>query len=258
MTNIILTGAAGRMGRAVLNVLPNFSGLHLVGAVDVVGHPQIGKAIFRNIKLSSDLAAVIKGGDVLIDFTSAESSVTNLKMAISAGMPVVICATGHNEDQKAEINALSKKAAIVFSPNLSVGVNVMWELIKKTAAILGKEYQIDIVETHHIHKKDAPSGTAKKILEVVAASGGYNLNKDVFFHMEGSEMPEGKKIKVKSIREGEVVGDHTIVFTSPYERLEITHRAFSREVFAAGALRAASWIIGKKAGLYDMGDVLAI
>ena len=238
MVNLILTGAAGRMGQAILSVLPGFRNLQLAGAVGAIGHPNIGKSIYKGVKLTGDLSSIIKDGDVVIDFTGAESSVTNLKIAASAKKPVVIGSTGHDSNQRAELVSLSKKIPIVCSPNMSVGVNTMWKLIEMTTLALGKNYQIDIVETHHIHKKDAPSGTAKKMLEIVAEAGGHS--------------------SVKSIREGEVVGDHTIIFTSPYERLEITHRAFSREVFAVGALRAAEWVIGKPAGLYDIGDVLNI
>jgi 4-hydroxy-tetrahydrodipicolinate reductase len=272
MANIILAGAAGRMGQAILNVLPSFRGISLRAAIAEKGHPQDGKPIYKNTRLTSDLSAVINDGDVLVDFTTAEVSINNLKMAAAVKKAAVLGTTGHSPEQRSEILSLSKIVPIVFSPNMSVGVNLMWKLIEESASALGKDYQIDIVETHHMHKKDAPSGTAKKMLEVVASSGGYNLKKDVFFHVEDIGRPasvgetspaeagrtKDSKISVKSIREGEVVGDHTILFTSPYERIEITHRAFSREVFAVGALRAALWIVDKPAGLYSMSDVLDI
>lgn len=241
MSNIILTGAAGRMGQAILSILPSFRGMHLVGAIESSGHPQSGKAIYKNIKLTSDLAAIVKNCDVVVDFTGAESSITNLKMAASSGRACIIGATGHDSTQRAEIMAMSKIVPVVFSSNMSVGVNAMWRLIGEAVKMLGKKYQIDIVETHHVHKKDKPSGTAKKMIEIVTEKGGYELNKNLL---------------VTSIREGEVVGDHTIIFTNPNERLEITHHAFSRETFANGALRAAEWIVDKKPGLYDMADVL--
>lgn len=229
------------MGQAILSILPSFRGMHLVGAIEASGHPQMGKAIYKNIKLTGDLTAITKNCDVIVDFTGAEASITNLKMAASAGKPCVIGATGHDSTQRAEIVAMSKIIPIVHSPNMSVGVNTMWWLIGEAVKMLGKKYQVDIVETHHVHKKDKPSGTAKKMFEIVTSGGGYELNKNVF---------------VTSIREGEVVGDHTIIFTNPNERLEITHHAFSRAAFANGALRAAEWIVDKKPGLYDMADVL--
>lgn len=258
MMKLILIGAAGRMGQAVLKVLPSFTDIELLHAIDMKGHPQAGKKIYKNVRLETELEGVVSESDVIIDFTTAESSMTNLKMAANAGRPIVIGTTGHTADDKGLIKSLSKSIPIVYSPNMSVGVNSMWKIVEEAVLLLGKDYQIDIVETHHVHKKDAPSGTAKKILDIVAQSGGFDLNKDVYLHSDNVKSQEKKRISVKSIREGEVVGDHAIFFTSPYERLEITHRAFSREVFANGALRAARWIVGKPPSLYDMSDVLGI
>ena len=287
MINIILSGAAGRMGHAVLDVLPNFKELELIAAIEAAGHPELGKKVHKNVKLTHDIAGHSGAGRraVLVDFSTTGSAITNLKAASAAKIPAVVGVTGFNAEQKGEISAMSRSIPIVWSPNMSIGVNVMWRLIEDAATFLGKDYQIDIVETHHVHKKDAPSGTAKKMIEIVAERGGYHLKKDVFFHAEGSGgvIPEAvigdltntvkcggsplnaagmtdkkAKIKVRSIREGEVVGDHTIIFTSPYERLEVTHRAFSRGVFANGALRAALWVAQQKPGLYEMKDVLSI
>lgn len=240
MIKLILTGAGGRMGTAVLSLLPSFKKIQLTAAIEVKGHPNLGKNVCEGVKLSSDLSAALKNSDVLLDFTGAESSINNLKMASSANKPIIICATGHDSDQRANIVSISKIIPVVCSPNMSVGVNVMFNLVKEAAGYLGKDYKIDIVETHHVHKKDAPSGTAKKLLEAAVESSGYKPT----------------QIPVKSIREGEVVGDHTITFSNPYEILEITHKAMSREVFANGALKAVEWIVGKKPGLYGMGDVL--
>ena len=270
MKKIALAGACGRMGTAIIGLLPNFSDLRLVAALDVVGHLKIGSKVSENsdVKFSSDTAGALQISDVLVDFTGAESAMVNLKFALAAGKPIIIGATGLAQEARTEILAASKKIPIVYSPNMSVGVNVLWKLVAEAAALLGKDYHVDVVETHHVHKKDAPSGTAKKIMELVADNGGYNLNKDVFFYLENeaangshsTKMPKSRdgKIIVKSIREGEVVGDHSIIFTSPYERLELSHRAFTREVFANGALKAASWIYGKEAGLYEMSDVIGI
>jgi len=288
MINIILSGAAGRMGQAILNVLPNFKELGLACAVEATGHPSVGKVVCKKLKLTNNFSCrdELSKSTVLIDFSTTDSAIVNLKKAANSGIGTVIGVTGFSADQRAEIKAISKTLPIVISPNMSVGVNVMLKIIEETAKLMGHDYQIDIVEAHHIHKKDSPSGTAKKMMDIVAKAGGYSLNKDVFMHIEGEndnvipEVVDGdpkgaivsgrsplkaavmtaekKKINVKSIREGEIVGDHTIIFTSPYERLEITHRAFSREVFAMGALRAAMWVVGKKPGMYDMGDVLKI
>lgn len=242
MIKVILIGASGRMGQAILKILPLFADIELIHAVDMKGHPQAGKKIYKNVKLETELEGIVSESDVIIDFTTIESSMTNLKMAASAGKPIVIGTTGHTADDKGLIKSLSKSIPIVYSPNMSVGVNSMWKIVEEAASLLGKDYRIEVVETHHVHKKDSPSGTAKKILDIVTQSGGF----------------DPKKINVKSIREGEIVGDHTIIFTNLYESIEITHKAFSREVFANGALRAARWIVGKKPALYDMSDVLGI
>lgn len=230
MIKLILTGAAGRMGQMVVKILPQHKNIKLAGSIDTTAHPEMG--------ITTDLAGVVKNADVVVDFTGAGPSISNLKIAESTKKPIVIASTGHDARQVALIKTASQTIPIVYSPNMSVGVNVLWKLIKEAAIIFGKDYKINIVETHHVHKKDAPSGTAKKMLEVVSEAG--------------------TTAEVKSIREGEVVGDHTITFAGPYETLSITHRAFSREVFADGALRAAEWIVDKKAGLYDMEDVLGL
>lgn len=234
----VLTGAAGKMGRAVLKILPSFQGVSLFAAIGEKGDPALGKPIFRNIKLESDVSKFIEGCDCVVDFTNPAASTINLKLASAAKKPIVIGTTGHTADERAHILSASKVIPIVFSPNMSIGVNTMWKLIEIASGLLGKDYKVDIVETHHVHKKDSPSGTAKKMLEIVTDAGG--------------------KAEIKSIREGEVVGNHTITFSSPYEQLEITHRALSREVFAAGAIRAALWVVGKPAGLYDMENVLGM
>ncbi|PIR16770.1 MAG: 4-hydroxy-tetrahydrodipicolinate reductase [Deltaproteobacteria bacterium CG11_big_fil_rev_8_21_14_0_20_49_13] len=248
MIKISLFGAAGRMGGAILNVLPSFKNITLAHAVESADFPHTGKKIGKGMDLEHDHSHALDDIDVAIDFTWAESSITNLKFAAASHKPMVIGATGHNAEQKAHILSASKIIPIVLSPNMSVGVNTMWKLIEEAASILDKDYKIDIVESHHVHKKDAPSGTAKKMIEEV---GGKNK--------EGRwMMDDGREIEVRSIREGDVAGDHTITFTSPYEKLEITHRAFSREVFAAGALKAAEWVVGKRPGLYGMSEVLDI
>ena len=176
---------------------------------------------------------------IIIDFSAPEGTEKALTLACERKTPIVIGTTGLNETQKAQVIATSKVIPVVFSPNMSVGVNLLFKLIETAAKALGKEYKIEIAETHHIHKKDKPSGTAKMMGEIV-------------------EKITKEKPLIKSIREGEVVGDHTIVFGSDAEHLAILHRAINREVFAAGALRAAKWLLGKRHGLYTMQDVLEL
>lgn len=217
MTKLVVIGSAGRMGQAIIKIIPNFKEAVLAAEVD----------------LSGNLADALKKGDVAIDFTNAAASIENLNAVVAAGKPLVIGTTGHDEKALMKIANAAKIVPIVYSPNMSVGVNAMWELIGRAAGLLGKGYDVEISETHHAGKKDAPSGTAKKMAEI---SGG--------------------NVPIKSLRKGDVVGEHTIVFKNNYESLEITHKAFSREVFAVGAVRAALWVADKKPGLYGMGDVL--
>lgn len=226
MTKIVITGAAGRMGQRIISLASGEKDIKVVGAVDI----------------GDSLEKVISGGDVLIDFSHADATLSHLKTAARLKKAAVVGTTGHSEGQKKEIEKISRELPLVFAPNMSVGVNVMWKVIAEAAKILGKDFKVSIKEVHHIHKKDKPSGTALEIVNVLSNAAGW----------KAAEIP------VESIREGEVVGDHMTFFTGPGEILEITHRADSRDTFAAGALRAARWIVGKKPGLYTMQDVLGI
>lgn len=238
MVKIMLTGACGRMGRAILKLLPDFKDVSLACAVEAPGNLMIGKLIYGDVELGKDPGDRIKDCDVVVDFTGAEASIGVARTAAAAKKPLVIGSTGHDADQRAHILSLSREIPIVYSPNMSVGVNTMFKLIDDAARAMGGDYKIEIVETHHIHKKDSPSGTARKMMDILKSAG--------------------LKCEVRSIREGEVIGDHTVTFAGPYETLSITHHAVSREVFAAGALKAALWVAGKRPGLYDMKDVLNI
>jgi 4-hydroxy-tetrahydrodipicolinate reductase len=264
MTNIIIHGAAGRMGQTILKFVPHFPNLRLVGAVDQINQPSLGKDAGTvtnlppvGVELSSDLSGIIKNASVIIDFSTPASSILAVDMAAAAGKAMVIGTTGHNAEQKSHIKSASREIPIVFSPNMSVGVNLVWKLIEIASQTLSKDYNVDIVETHHVHKKDAPSGTAKRILEIVTQATGHDINKDVLFYENANPEPMPRKaINVKSIREGEFAGTHVTIFTSPRDRIEINHHAFTRDIFAEGALKAAEWIKSKQHGLYDMQDVL--
>ncbi len=223
MTKIIVIGAKGRMGQRIIARLKENPALKLAGEVD----------------LGDSLEKVLGSADVFIDFSSAETTVSNLQTAAKLGKAAVIGTTGHSPAQKKEIEALSKKIPIVMAPNMSVGVNVLWKIIADAARLLGADYDVGIVETHHTQKKDSPSGTALKAAEVL-------------------KKQTSKEIQIQAFRGGDVVGDHTVTFWGNGERLEITHQATSRDTFALGALRAAQWIVGKPNGLYSMADVLGI
>ncbi|HEV3392326.1 MAG TPA: 4-hydroxy-tetrahydrodipicolinate reductase [Chthoniobacterales bacterium] len=220
---VALIGARGRMGRTIVDLAKNDS------KIDIVAQSDIGDAI----------DAAVKDCDVAIDFSNANATDEICRAASQNRKALVIGTTGHSPEQRNVIEKTAKSVPIVFASNFSVGVNTLFALTRRAAEILGSEFKPEIVETHHTQKKDAPSGTAKALGEILKEAGK-------------SDVP------IQSIREGDVVGEHTVTFVGPSERLELTHRAESREIFARGALRAAEWIVGKPAGLYSMQGVLGI
>ena len=267
MPGVAVCGAMGRMGRAILAVLKERPyGLVLAGAVEAPGHPLLGQDAFEaagagkaGVPVTDDLAAALAGADVAIDFTGPEGSARNAETAAAGGKAIVIGSTGLSPGQSARILAAASRIAVVQSPNMSVGVNLMFKVAADVARVLGEEYDVEIVETHHRFKKDAPSGTAVKLADAVAAALGRNMEEVGMYGRRGmvGERPR-KEIGVFAVRAGDVVGEHTLVFGGIGERLEITHRAHSRDTFARGAVRAAAWVSGKPAGLYDMAAVLGI
>ena len=220
---VALIGARGRMGQTILDLAKNDP------KIDIVAQCDLGDAI----------DAAIKDSDVAIDFSNASSIEEVCRAATQARKALVVGTTGHSPEQRQLIEKAAKSLPIVFASNFSVGVNALFALTRNAAEILGSEFKPEIVETHHTKKKDAPSGTAKTLGEILKAE----LKID---------------IPIESIREGDVVGEHTVTLVGPAERLELTHRAGSREIFASGALRAAQWVVGKSPGLYSMQDVLGI
>jgi 4-hydroxy-tetrahydrodipicolinate reductase len=265
MANVVVTGAAGRMGIQIVGMVKEAAGLTLTGAVERPGYPtgQDAGLIARVGPLGVDivdaLGKALSGADVVIDFTSFEASVRHAETCAAKGVAIVIGSTGFTAEAKAKVAAAAKKIPIVLSPNMSVGVNVMFDLVKRAAAILGDGYDIEIVELHHKLKKDAPSGTAMRLAEVAAEARGFDPLKELTYARHGmvGERP-AREIGVQTIRGGDIVGEHTVFYCGQGERLEITHRATSRDQFARGAVRAAQWLAGKPAGLYDMADVLGL
>ena len=267
MPGVVVCGAMGRMGRAILSVLRERPyGLVLAGAVESPGNPLLGHDAFEaagagkaGVTVTGDLGKALAAADAVIDFTGAESSVRNAEIASAAGKPIVVGSTGLSPEQSARIRGAAGRVAVVQSPNMSVGVNLMFKVAADVARILGEEYDVEIVETHHRFKKDAPSGTAVKLADCVAGALGRKMTEVGVYGRQGmaGERPR-KEIGVFAVRAGDVVGEHTLVFGGIGERFEITHRAHSRDTFARGAVRAAAWVLGKPAGLYDMADVLGI
>jgi 4-hydroxy-tetrahydrodipicolinate reductase len=254
---IAVCGAAGRMGQAIISVAKSDENVQVCGAFEYENSPALG---FGNPSLlaSSELEKFLPEADVLIDFTSPDSALKNLEAARRLKKPVVIGTTGFISEQKNKIAEIAKEMPIVMSPNMSVGVNLLFKLVEEVAAKI-PDYDIEMVELHHNKKKDSPSGTAVKLSEIAAKAIGKNIS-DIGVYGRKSVMAERRKdeIGVLSVRAGDIVGDHTVYFAGPGERLELTHRAHSRDTFAAGAIRAAKWIIGKEPGLYDMQDVLGL
>jgi 4-hydroxy-tetrahydrodipicolinate reductase len=262
----ILIGAAGRMGLRVLTAIHGTPNILLVGAVERKDHPQLGRDIGEiaglekwKIPLVGDLAEVIEVGDVTIEFTNAESSVKNLRVAAEKGKAAVIGSTGLAPHQIKEVQDLTRKIPCVLSPNMSVGVNVMFKAIRDLAKVLGDDYDVEVIEAHHRMKKDAPSGTAVKMGQILAQALNRDLEKVGVYERKGL-IGERKRseIGMQTIRAGDIVGEHTVIFGGIGERIEFTHRAHSRDNFARGALRAVEWVVKQRPGLYDMQDVLGL
>lgn len=240
------------------------NGLTLAGAIEAQGHPSLGKDAgevaqtgLTGILLTDNLNTCLNQGDVVIDFTGPASCLANLQQAAAATKAMVIGTTGFSDKELVQLKALATQIPCVFSPNMSIGVNVLVNTIGKIAKSLGESYNIEVVEAHHNKKKDAPSGTALKLAEALADGMEWDLREVGVYSRHGiTGERKTREIGIQTIRAGDIVGDHTILFGGPGERIEITHRAHTRDTFARGALRAAEWVAHKPPGLYSMADVL--
>ncbi|CAN7604590.1 4-hydroxy-tetrahydrodipicolinate reductase [Pseudoduganella sp. LjRoot289] len=263
--NIAIAGAGGRMGRMLVEAVQNAPDARLAGALDVPGAPGLGQdaAAFlgkpAGVAIESDLAKGLAGAQVLIDFTRPEGTLEHVAYCAEHGIKLVIGTTGFDEAGKAAIAEAAKKTAIVFAPNMSVGVNVTLKLLQMAAKNLNVGYDIEIVEAHHRHKVDAPSGTALKMGEVIADALGRDLKECAVYAREGVTGPrDPSSIGFATIRGGDIIGDHTVLFAADGERIEISHKSSSRVSYANGSLRAARFLADKTVGLYDMNDVLSL
>jgi 4-hydroxy-tetrahydrodipicolinate reductase len=262
---IAVAGASGRMGRMLVEAIGAAPDAQLTGALDVAGSPAIGAdaAAFSGqpagVAIQSELALGLADAAVLIDFTRPEGTLKHLEYCAAHGIKMVIGTTGFDEAGKAAIRAAAGKTAIVFAPNMSVGVNVTLKLLEMAAKSLSEGYDIEIIEAHHRHKVDAPSGTALKMGEVIADALGRDLKQCAVHGREGvTGERDPSTIGFATIRGGDIVGDHTVLFAGTGERIEISHKSSSRVSYAQGALRAARFLADKPNGLYDMQDVLAL
>jgi 4-hydroxy-tetrahydrodipicolinate reductase len=266
MIKVLVAGAGGRMGGRIIAALEGQKGIALGGAFEKKGHFAVGQDAggvsgigSKNLVVVDRLESIMDSGDVIIDFTDPEATLRHVELAAAQEKAMVIGTTGMEAGQKEELDKAARKIPIVFAPNTSVGVNLLFKVLSDVAPILGDAYDVEIVETHHRFKKDAPSGTAKKMAEVVASSLGRDLEKVAVYGRSGM-VGERKKeeIGIFSMRGGDVVGEHTVIFSGLGDRVEFTHRAHSRDTFAQGAVRAAKWVAGRVPGLYDMMNVLGL
>lgn len=261
---IAIAGASGRMGRMLIEAVQEADDAVLAGALDIPG-PNIGidasafNGKISGVTIESDLAKGLANADFLIDFTRPEGTLKHLEYCAAHGIKLIIGTTGFDDAGKAAIEAAAKKTAILFAPNMSVGVNVTMKLLELAAKSFSEGYDIEIIEAHHRHKVDAPSGTALKMGEVIADALGRDLKQVGVFAREGVTGPrDPSSIGFATIRGGDIVGDHTVLFAGIGERIEITHKSSSRVHYAHGSLRAARFLADKASGLYDMQDVLGL
>jgi 4-hydroxy-tetrahydrodipicolinate reductase len=262
---VALAGAAGRMGRTLVEAVLGSGDLALAAALEAPGHPQLGRDAGEaagatcGVQVTADVAAAVAAADCLVDFTQPAATIGHVEACAAAGTAAVVGTTGFTPDQKARIVAAARRIPIVMAPNFAVGVNAVFKLAELAARILGEGYDVEIVEAHHRHKVDAPSGTALALGEAVAGALGRDLKSSAIHGREGiTGERDPRAIGFHAIRGGDIVGEHTVIFAGEGERVEVAVRSGSRMTYALGALRAARWVQGKRPGLYDMFDVLGL
>lgn len=257
MAKIIIDGACGKMGSRVVALATQDKELEIVGLIEAPTHPAIGKELLKGLFLSSDLYQSINKADVVIEFTTPEATIEHIKICHKANKAIVIATTGLSAEQTLQVNACAKDIPVLMSPNMSTGVNLLFKLVELVAKTI-PNYDIEIVELHHNLKKDAPSGTAIKLAKIISKVLGRDLDLVGTYGRKGIiGARKTEEIGIHAIRAGDIVGEHTVIFAGTGERIELTHRAHSRDTFAAGALLGAKWLVKQKPGLYDMKDVLA-
>lgn len=266
MIKVAITGAAGRMGGRIITLVTEAEGLEVAGAIEMAGHARLGEDAGYvagcgnlGIAITDSLEQALADADVLIDFTWPEVTLANAEICARLGKAMVVGTTGLNPEQRGAITRVAESTPVVFAPNMSVGVNVCFKALKDIAKTLGEGFDVEIVELHHNKKKDSPSGTAVRMGEIVADALDRDYDKVANYHREGMcGERTAEEIGMQTVRGGDIVGEHTVYFIGMGERIELTHRAMNRDMFARGAVRAAGWLGGKDAGLYDMQDVLGL
>jgi|SRR3954453_19880579 4-hydroxy-tetrahydrodipicolinate reductase len=263
--NIAIAGSSGRMGRTLLEAVARAPDMRLTAALERPGSPYLGRDAGELIGapcgnyITDDVASALSAADVLVDFTRPEGTLAHLAACRAAGVKMVVGTTGFSPEQRQELETASLDISMVFAPNMSVGVNVTLKLLELAGAVLNEGYDVEIVEAHHRHKVDAPSGTALRMGEVIAETRGRRLSDVAVYCREGiTGERAASTIGFATVRAGDIVGDHTVIFAGTGERVEISHRAASRATFAEGALRAARFLADKPRGMFDMQDVLGL
>jgi 4-hydroxy-tetrahydrodipicolinate reductase len=266
MTRAAVAGIAGRMGSRIAQLIRETEGIELAGGFEYSQYPGIGKDLAQVIggaptgkHIGAGIADVIESSDVVIDFTNAAVSLEHLRFASSRGKAMVIGSTGFSRDQLDEAAALASRIPCMIAPNMSIAVNILFKMVSDAARLLGDNFDVEIIEAHHRFKKDAPSGTAVKLAQVIAQSLNRDLGEVGVYARHGLIGERtSSEIGIQTIRGGDIVGEHTVIFAGQGERIELIHRAQSRDNFARGAIRAAQWVVKQPPGLYDMSDVLGI
>ncbi|SPD73578.1 4-hydroxy-tetrahydrodipicolinate reductase [uncultured Desulfobacterium sp.] len=266
MIKAIVAGAAGRMGKRIIDMIHKNPDVTLSGAFERPDHPNINEDAGlvagigeMGVKIAGSFEDVIDQGDVLIDFTTPKATLENMVPASQRGLAVVIGTTGITGDVLRDVKELARKTRCVMAPNMSVGVNVMFKIAQEMAEILGSDYDMEILEVHHRLKKDAPSGTAMRLAQVLADAAGRDLARVGVYERKGIIGERtNEEIGIQTWRGGDITGEHTVMFAGIGERLELIHRAHNRDNFARGAVKAAIWVINQPTGLYDMQDVLGL
>lgn len=259
MLRLAVLGAGGRMGQSLLDAIAESDDLKLAGALVRPGSDLVGRAAGVAVSFTDQPVAALDSADVAIDFTLQGAFNSNLKACLDAARPVVIGTTGLTTAQQGRLHDVARELPVVWSPNMSVGVNLAFRMTELAARVLGEDYDAEIIDIHHRHKRDAPSGTALMFGEIIAAARGRRLDKVAEFRGPQHDRPRQRgAVGFSAVRAGEVVGEHTVLFASEAEQVEIRHRAAHRGAFASGALRAARWLHGREPGLYSMSDVLGL
>jgi len=266
MIKTVVSGAAGRVGQAVIRTLSRTEGIVLTGALEGEKNVSLGEDAgqlagvgMSGVPLTAGIETLLEGADVLIDFTAPRASLHHMEACARTGTAAVVGTTGFSPEENEAFILFARQTRTVFAPNMSVGVNLLFRLAEMAARSLGDSYDVEIVETHHRMKKDAPSGTAIRLAEILASTLDRDLDADAVYSRHGmiGERTD-KEIGIQTVRAGDIVGEHTLLLAGPGERLELTHRAHSRDNFAQGAVRAALWVADQPPGLYDMADVLGL